>query len=271
MKLSVETLSIDKMKVIVESSKETNFRRPSEQTIARYCHDMKSGKWHLNGETVKFNCDGTLRDGLHRLIAAIRAGIPLTTAVAYEVSDDGGVDQGRRRTLAQWLSSLGYQNCNALSSIISNSILCQKGHWKGNQYRSVTVDDGLSFLRTHESRLLKSVALSIRCKRVIQASICGVIVFHGCARSFELGEYYCDTLNSGKSQHEDDPVVTLREKLLLDRAATHRKLTLTTTKALAVIAWNKLCQGESLSRLTWKSVGPGSSEFPTIQEAGGDV
>jgi hypothetical protein len=75
-------------------------RNINEDRVNQYVDLLKRGKWQLNGEAIKFNEKGEMIDGQHRLRAIIKSGIPMTTLVIFNVSDDVSImDRGRIRNI----------------------------------------------------------------------------------------------------------------------------------------------------------------------------
>lgn len=68
-----------------------------------YAHDMVSGKWIRNGETIKFDTNGKLIDGQHRLRAIVDTGLSIKMDVAYNVPEDAfkTIDTGAPRNYRQ--------------------------------------------------------------------------------------------------------------------------------------------------------------------------
>ena len=54
--------------------KQRNRRR---DTVTAYAEDMAAGRWKENGETIKFDSEGRLIDGQHRLAAVVKANTPI--------------------------------------------------------------------------------------------------------------------------------------------------------------------------------------------------
>ena len=77
-----------------------NNRAMKPRLVSKYARMMESGKWHTNGETIKFDVNGKLCDGQHRLMALMVVGKALQFCVARNVSDEGilDVDTGGNRT-----------------------------------------------------------------------------------------------------------------------------------------------------------------------------
>lgn len=60
------------------------------------------GEWLTNGDTLRFDSDGNLRDGQHRLMMVTNTGIPITVVVVRGIDPDAfhTMDTGRSRSLA---------------------------------------------------------------------------------------------------------------------------------------------------------------------------
>lgn len=99
--------------------KNSNNRQPSQRYIATLCRDMKSGNWHLDGNSIKFNCDGQLLDGQHRLMACVSASVSFTTLVALGVDKSAmqSLDCGRKRTFGDVLKIAGTSNHKNLAAV----------------------------------------------------------------------------------------------------------------------------------------------------------
>lgn len=63
-------------------------RRPNQNKIHAYSDMMRRGEWRTNDEDIKFNTDGHLCDGQHRLLAVIDAGIPVRMTVVRGCNKD---------------------------------------------------------------------------------------------------------------------------------------------------------------------------------------
>lgn len=86
-----------------------NYRKLDARMVRQHAADMLSGAWKLNGEAIKFDKDGKLVDGQHRLSACIEANVPFETYAVYGV-DPAAVrtmDNGKQRTVAQHAKHIG--------------------------------------------------------------------------------------------------------------------------------------------------------------------
>lgn len=87
--------------------KTNNFnRRLSQPIIRRYADDMLNGRWNFTGDSIKFNCDGTLLDGQHRLEAIIRSNTKQKFIVVRGLEKDTffNLDIGKKRTFSDVLT-----------------------------------------------------------------------------------------------------------------------------------------------------------------------
>ena len=80
-------------------------RELRKDRVESYEYDLLFGHWSMNGESIKFDCEGNMIDGQHRLQACINTGIGFTTVVVRGVDDNAfrTVDVGMVRTSRQLL------------------------------------------------------------------------------------------------------------------------------------------------------------------------
>jgi hypothetical protein len=76
-------------------------RKPAASTVAAYARDMRDGRWMRNGDRIRFDQDGNLIDGQHRLMAIVAAGIsiPMDFVFGLPNSVRVTVDGGRTRSV----------------------------------------------------------------------------------------------------------------------------------------------------------------------------
>ena len=67
---------------------------------------QKRGEWRTNSDSIRFNSDGNLRDGQHRLHMVMLTGIPIDAVVIRGIAPDSFVtmDTGKNRTITEVLS-----------------------------------------------------------------------------------------------------------------------------------------------------------------------
>lgn len=107
--------------------------RPARQKlISLYARDMAAGRWQLTGEAVKFDRDGNLLDGQHRLHAVVASGATVPMLVVWGVAAGAQevMDSGAKRTAADAFALTGHTNTHMLAAAAR---LCME--WEGGKLR----------------------------------------------------------------------------------------------------------------------------------------
>lgn len=103
----VETITPEIAQQYLERNLENN-RRLSTKNIALYANAMQSGDWQLTSQGISFNESGQLTDGQHRLMAIIKAGVPVKMYVTYGEPDESIIhDRGRGRSINDVMNMSG--------------------------------------------------------------------------------------------------------------------------------------------------------------------
>lgn len=87
-------------------------------TVEFYADAIKAGHWLFNGEAIKFDCNGDLVDGQHRLHAIVKAGKAIQTLVIRGLDPQAfkTIDTGRTRNGGDVLALRGIPYSGAMSS-----------------------------------------------------------------------------------------------------------------------------------------------------------
>lgn len=100
-------------------------RTVRQAAVARYCSDMEHGRWTMAGDPIRFNIDGDLVDGQHRLIALSELeGITLPMLVIRGLPREaqGAMDQGIKRTPGDQLGLKGVRNGQSIAAAVKQFI-----------------------------------------------------------------------------------------------------------------------------------------------------
>ncbi len=131
--------------------------RPKHAAIM--ARDMKSGNYETTGDSIKFDTDGRLLDGQHRLKACADSEVALTTHIvfglAHKVFDS--LDRGARRTASDVVAKAGYHNTHLLAATAAllkrmETSSSLDGGWKGVG-EALTPRDVLRLLQTEYTDL----------------------------------------------------------------------------------------------------------------------
>ena len=107
MKITQERITPEQAQEYLKFNTE-NYRSISKDRVISYAGDMANGKWQFNGEAIKFDENGKLIDGQHRLHAIVRANVPVDMLVIRGVKENVNIyDIGSRRSMGQIAKARG--------------------------------------------------------------------------------------------------------------------------------------------------------------------
>lgn len=119
--------------------KNNHGNRPiSQKRVTMYAADMKRARWKPTGETIKFDTNGKLLDGQHRLRAVIESNSTIEMLVARNVPIESFkiIDTGKMRSQADVLAIDGVDH--ALAKTISSGAILSVTYEKMGQPRFST-------------------------------------------------------------------------------------------------------------------------------------
>ncbi len=249
MKSVPEKITPKKAQEWLAQNKDNRPRRPA--VVDRYAAAMKRGEWKMNGESIKFNCDGRLIDGQHRLLAIVSSGCTIETYVVRGLPVDAfdTIDQGAVRHLADVFARNGEVNCHLLAGAIRwLGVLHDRKNWKSVGY---TPDQAKSQLSEHpELRKSVSKVAGSNTKSLIPGSILATCHYLFARKDAALADIFVEGLIGGEGLKKSDPVYLLRERLIANGTAT-AKLPRETIAALTIKAWNATREGKPMRTLKW--------------------
>ena len=239
-------------------------RALSEATVVRIVEAIKRGEWMQNGDSLRFDWDGNLLDGQHRLEAIVRTGKALWMVVISDLDPAcfTTIDTGKKRNGSDVLSILREQNCPTLSCSIQMV----------NQYQRTRVLGGHGSARVSNARLLtawetfdkehmrRCVTIALRAKNNYAhtgiLAACGYLIGSGHRPKFER---IVADLTTATSIVANDPVPAL---LAAIKDARGHRIKLRTLAALTVQTVNARLRKQAVINLHWSEDEP----FPALVE-----
>jgi hypothetical protein len=221
--------------------------------IERFSKDMVKQVWDRNGETVKF-CPAEavvegvkvhkLGDGLHRMNACIKAGVPFTTLVVWNVPEEEilSVDTGKSRTGGDALTMRGHKYGNVMTGAIRwiHSI-----NPRGGSLRRSTLTNAQIIKWTDAHPEIEDNAkLFYNVKPAPPALVIGL---HWLFSRIDLDEAtrFAVDLRDGANLPEGDPVLTMRNRLIENQLNRNKERLDREDKAsLLIRTWNARRRGE---------------------------
>lgn len=126
------------------------FNRPlSRAVVLNYVDALRAGEWLLNGEAIKFDTNGLLVDGQHRLDAIVRSGVAAQLVVIRDLDPEvfKTLDTGKNRSAGDVLAIKGVKNPNAVGVALRLLHRTQQHDFKSK--RRVTNTQLEEICRTH--------------------------------------------------------------------------------------------------------------------------
>lgn len=120
-KIRIVDVTPEMAREILANHNELN-RRMNMGHVKALAHNMKTGTWRFNGDTIRFDKDGNLIDGQHRLKAVILADMTITFIFAegFDSETIKTIDQEiKPRNLSDLLKINEVENCNTIAGIIN--------------------------------------------------------------------------------------------------------------------------------------------------------
>lgn len=220
-------------------------QRPVAQArVHAYAADMKAGRWQQTGESIKFDNDGQLLDGQHRLRAIIEAGATIEVMVVRGLPRESffAIDTGKTRGGGDALAIDGTDTgiSKIVATAASMSIAYRRGAQPVSSQHRPTNREVVEFVRSHPD-IVEAVRF-VHANAAKGAPMSEAQLSWACYECRKLEDTEADLfildLIQGAALHSDDPVLQLREMLLANRAS-RRKMETAMLLAAVVKAWNR--------------------------------
>lgn len=130
-KISHSVVMVDAETAIRWLARNKKNRSVRQGAVARYRSDMADGRWTFTGDPIRFDTEGNLIDGQHRLTALSElegATIPMLVIRGIPAAAQGSMDQGIKRTPGDQLGLLGYRDSNRIAAAVKQFIIWEEGY-----------------------------------------------------------------------------------------------------------------------------------------------
>ncbi len=239
-------------------------RQVSASFINKYARDMLSGRWRLNGQTIKLSKDGQLLDGQHRLEAAKKArrAFPAIIVEGLERETFASLDIGHRRAVSDILRERGESNTITLASslrwlwMIDNNVILAKNSSPTNGElleileRNPSIRDSIKKVATIRDMMGGGVAAALHRRFSRKDSV-------------KADEFFARLID-GIQLAEQSPVRHLRERLIRMRSSQRVRLGEAEKVALSIKAWNAYREDRTIQLLTWRNRGVTRESLPAV-------
>jgi hypothetical protein len=261
---TVQIIEVDPAMAESWLAKNPNNRNLRMPVVQSYARDMLAGNWMLNGETIKFDQDGKLIDGQHRLTAIVTADVTVSMVVMRGVDADvmDTVDVGAKRTYADALRLQGEDNTTTLAAVVRRAVMWQKGARTNTGAVRPTAREMNTFVTANpQIRTSADVAARYSTRSLLPASVIGLCHWLFSPLDPDAADWFLARVSDGDGLAKDDPIAALRNRIVKMRVGGGR-VNETEALALVIYSWNAFRAGEARTKLQMPKGGLTPENFP---------
>lgn len=248
-------------------------RNPREYKVDTIVRDMINGAWQFNGDPIRFDVNGNLIDGQHRLYAIIKSGCTIKMLVIYGLpaSTQETVDIGAKRTLSDALKLRGEKYHCHIPSITRKIYLWEggvRGSGLGTGAKNASASNAqiLQFFETHSEEIREIAKRVSNYQKTIDLPISAMGLAMHLFNNIDYDDsmMFFERLASDVGHEEGEPILALRRRLQKHRETSNRYERATDFYLIAITikAWNAYRKGQAIERLQWKAGGAAKEVFP---------
>jgi hypothetical protein len=216
-KIKMEAIKVTPKIATEWLEKNTNNRSIRDYHVEALARDMREGRWKINGDTIRFDAEGNLADGQHRLWAILNSGTTQQMFVVRGISVDAfdTIDSGALRTAGDALHRSGFTNTNHLAAATRVLNWYDHGHLREewSRWRRMTHSEIINYVKTtpgvHDA--VRRVKNSQQLNRMSVGAALPAIAFLGNQVAPELTERFLLGVETGEGLSGGDPRLTLRD------------------------------------------------------------
>lgn len=196
-------------------SKNTTNRPVSKSTVATYADALRRGEWLLNGDSIRFDSNGNVIDGQHRLLAIVASGVGIDTFVTRGLApvSFSTIDRGKKRATSDDLSIQGEKNATTLASAARAIVLIKVGYVGRGAVTSAQCNTAIKdhpSIRHWVSRFICSKVRSTG----IPSSFVSVLTLASERHGEAFIEEFLTQVATGESLQKGMPAYVLRERFM---------------------------------------------------------
>ncbi len=248
----------------LESNKKN--RNLNTRRVAFYLDQMKKGQWQFVGDSIRFDWNGDLVDGQHRLVALQQYGQPLEFVIVDGLDPEATVviDTGKVRSAGDAVQMLGVSYATTIAAAARIIIMFKAGRYsQGNDRfdgaKGISNTEIVTFIKKHpgmEDMTSYVLGLQHQFRYIPGAALCALYYILA-AKNATKAETFFEKYASGIDLGERSPVRILRQRLLQDQS-NQSKYSQRDKMALFIHAWNSYVRGKELENVKVR----GDYEFP---------
>lgn len=182
--------------------------------VEKIARDMKAGRWQVNGDAIRLNCDGSLIDGQHRLSACVMSATPFESVVISGLPSNvrATIDGGAKRSHGDRLNMLGTPQATTVSAAlrIMSAIA-------SNNTRARDSDAELDAILAKHPGVVDSVRISFKAFEMLNAKLGAVHYIGTFLGRGQAADAFVEVFRHGIPTYQGDAAHALRERMIQHR------------------------------------------------------
>jgi hypothetical protein len=261
---SIESITPTKARAMLATNTANRKIRP--RTVASYARDMKRGKWGITGEALKFDTDGVLRDGQHRLAAVVEAGVTVPMMVVRGVAPESQrvMDSGIKRMVHDQLDITGFSNTRTIASAARLALVEPGAGFVAEGKDQPTHAEILEFIDCYNEELQQGGKAAAHYNSTVPIPPSVMVLAWMQFTQIDAGacSEFFEAMKQQRTTGEGDPRLALMRRLT---KSSHQKERIPQRQALSLVfrAWNAWRAGHTLRTLPTHTRG---EEVPVPQK-----
>lgn len=230
-------------------------RNLRERQVQKYGRDMAAGNWQFAGDPIRFDEQGNLIDGQHRLSAIVQtsATIPLLVVRGLSRVTQEVMDSGAQRSTADALTMRGARDGKTFASVIASWDAMTNGgysHCMSSTSRSILSHSEALEIAASVEGLEESAEFASRTRAFIKLPSGAVGVAHRRLMDIDTESAidFFDRIENLRTTGKGDPIHTLLKRIEFMRGFQRQRLLPSTGLYLLFRTWNAIRSGERLTK-----------------------
>ena len=215
-KTTIETITPEQAEKMLEKNAKNRTLKP--KYVAKIVRDLTAGSWQFNGDCIRFDAEGWLIDGQHRLWACVKSGVSIRTIVVRGLPNSvrRTIDSGAKRTVGQRFQMDDVANANSTAACIN--IMFQIANRL--DYGTMTSSEADDALVKHPG-----IAHSVtHCRRAFPLLNSRLAALHYIGRYIgqpDKADDFIDVWQTGIPSYNGDAAHAARERILRSRGTSN--------------------------------------------------
>lgn len=230
--------------------------RPS--VVDGYARDMAAGSWKLTGEGIKFDTNGALSDGQHRLAAIVKANtsVPLLVVRGVEPDAQDVMDSGVKRSASDALVLKGKSNPTILAAVARLALREPAAGYTAERISAPTHSEIADFIADMGHAIERAAEIASHYYPAFDAppSVLGVCWMRFSAIDHEAAAQFFASIADMQTNGTGDPRSALIRRLQNARRNNER-LSQVVYLSLIFRAWNAWRTGRTVAKFQSESRG----------------